>query len=736
MRFEHIPGLGQNGEVTSAHHHRTCHLCEAMCGLVIETRDGAIEKIRGDENDPLSRGHICPKAVALQDLHSDPDWLKRPLLRRGSDFEEVSWESAIDEAATRLHEIQRAHGRSAVAMYQGNPVVHNHGALIFGQLFARTLGSHSNFSATSVDQLPQMLAAFLMYGHQLLMPVPDVDRTQHFLILGANPLASNGSLMTAPGIRKRLVDLRARGGRVVLVDPRRTETAAFADVHLPIRPETDALFLLALVHTLFEEGLTRPGPVGAFTDGIDELARLAKEWSPEGVADVVGLSAEAIRKEAREFACSPKAVCYGRVGISTQSFGGLASWLMNAVNVVTGNLDRAGGFMFTAPAIDVAALAARAGLKGRFAKYRSRVRSAPDFGGEWPVATLAEEIETEGKGQIRALVTLGGNPVLSAPNGSRLERAVRGLDFMVSIDPYVNETSRLANLILPPASPLTRDHYDLVFHILAVRNTAKYSPALFEKPADARHDWEILIALAEGLARKRGGDGVKSRLTRTVMGRLGPRGVIGALLRFGPYGSGMNPFGGGVSLGQLDREVSGVDLGPLRPCLPERLYTASKRINLAPKAFVLDLPRLSEWVLGTKARGESLTLIGRRELRSNNSWMHNSERLMKGADRCTLLMHPEDASARALVDGQTVSILSKTGGVEAPVEITDTIRPGVVSLPHGFGHGREGVRLSVAQAHAGVSFNDLADDLRTDALCGTAAFSGTPVSVTSGKIGP
>lgn len=712
-------------------HHRTCHLCEAMCGLVITTRDGVIEQIRGDENDPLSRGHICPKAVALQDLHADPDWLARPLRRRGKDFEEVSWEAALEEATARIHEIQSAHGRSAVAMYQGNPVVHNSGALIFGQLFARTLGSHSNFSATSVDQLPQMLAGLLMYGHQLLMPVPDIDRTQHLLMLGANPLASNGSLMTAPGIRKRLVDLRARGGRVILVDPRRTESAAVADRHLLIRPEADAAFLLALIHTLFEEKLTKPGALAAFTDGMEDLARLARDWSPEAVAGAVGLSADAIRTEARDFARASSAVCYGRVGISTQSFGGLASWLMNAVNVITGNLDRAGGFMFTRPAIDVVALAGRVGLKGRFAKYRSRVRRAPDFGGEWPVAILAEEIATEGKGQIKALVTLGGNPVLSSPNGSQLERALSGLDFMVSIDPYVNETSRLANLILPPASPLTRDHYDLVFHLLAVRNTAKYSKALFEKPGEARHDWQILLALSEGLARQRGGDGVAARLTRAAMGRLGPRGVIGTLLRFGPYGPGLNPFGKGVTLKRLEREESGVDLGPLQPCLPARLGTPSKRIDLVPKAFVDDLPRFREWMRGAAAEGRSLVLIGRREVRSNNSWMHNSERLMKGADRCTLLMHPKDASARSLEAGQTVRIASRSGEVKAPIEITDAIREGVVSLPHGFGHGREGVRLTVARKHAGASFNDLADDLRLDALCGTAAFSGTPVEVTS-----
>jgi anaerobic selenocysteine-containing dehydrogenase len=702
-----------------------------MCGLVIETGDGRITKIRGDDDDPLSRGHICPKAVALQDLHEDPDWLRRPLRRRGHDFEEISWDAAIEEAASRLHEIQTAHGRSAVAVYQGNPVVHNHGAIIFGQLFARTLGSHSNFSATSVDQLPQMLAAFLMYGHQLLMPVPDVDRTQHFLILGANPLASNGSLMTAPGIRKRLVDVKARGGRIVLVDPRRTETAAYADVHLAIRPESDALLLLGMIHTVFADGLTRLDRLGAFTDGVEKLERASKEWSPERVADVVGLEADVIRREARDFATASSAVCYGRVGISTQSFGGLASWAMNALNVITGNLDRAGGFMFTKPAVDVVALGAKAGLRGRFAKHRSRVRGAPDFAGEWPVATLAEEIDTPGKGQIKALITLCGNPVLSSPNGGRLDRALRGLDFMVAIDPYVNETSRLATLILPPASPLTRDHYDLVFHMLAVRNTAKFSAPIFEKPPGERHDWEILLGLAEALARKRGGESFASRAMRATMSRLGPRGLIGQGLRFGPYGAFGNPFASGVSLRGLEREVSGVDLGPLMPCLPGRLFTRGRRINLAPPAFLDDLPRLRAWMEAKATSGpQALTLIGRREVRSNNSWMHNAARLMKGADRCTLLIHSDDAASRGIADGDVARVTSSAGEVRAPVEVSDTVRKGVVSLPHGFGHDRDGVRLAIARAHAGVSFNDLADDQRTDELCGTAAFSGTPVEVT------
>ncbi|MEO5761809.1 MAG: molybdopterin-dependent oxidoreductase [Vicinamibacteria bacterium] len=718
--------------MAAALHHRTCHLCEAMCGLVIETRNDRIEKIRGDEADPLSRGHICPKAIALQDLHEDPNWLRQPLRRRGNDFEAISWEEAIEEAVGRLHEVQRAHGRSSVALYQGNPVVHNYGAMIFGQVFSRVLGSHTHFSATSVDQLPQMLAGFLMYGHQLLMPVPDIDRTQHFLILGANPLASNGSLMSAPGVRRRLMDLRARGGRVVLVDPRRTETAAYADLHLAIRPESDALLLLGLIHTLFEEGRVRPARLASFTDGVDELARISKDFSPEVVSSAVGITAEEIRAEARDFAGASSAVCYGRVGISTQSFGGLASWLMNALNIITGNLDREGGFMFTKPAVDIVALSGKIGLKGRFAKYRSRVRGAPDFGGEWPAAILAEEIATEGKGQIKALVALGGNPVLSTPNGRGLEAALGKLDFMVSIDPYVNETSRLAHLILPPSSPLTRDHYDLVFHSLAVRNTAKFSPALFEKPAGERHDWEILLALSNRLAEMRGGRGLAGRITRSVMGRLGPRGVIAEALRFGPYGAGLNPFADGLSMERLEREVSGVDLGPLQPALPARLGHANRRIQIAPKAFIDDIPRLKAWMAARAVQPDanaSLALSGRRDLRSNNSWMHNAARLMKGADRCTLIMSPADAAFRSLRTGQIVRLSSRAGEVLVPLEVSDAIRAGVVSLPHGFGHDRDGVRLDIARQHRGASFNDVADERRLDDLCGTAAFSGTEVQV-------
>jgi anaerobic selenocysteine-containing dehydrogenase len=613
--------------------------------------------------------------------------------------------------------VQRAHGRNAVALYQGNPTVHNHGAMIAAPVLARALGTRSRYSATSVDQLPHMLASLLMFGHQLLLPVPDVDRTQFLLMLGANPLASNGSLMTAPGFRRRLLELKRRGGRLVVVDPRRTETAALADRHLFIRPGADALLLMALVRTLYEEALLRPDRLAEFTDGVEALRAASQPFAPERVAARVGIPAPEIRELAREFARSPSAAAYGRVGVSTQEFGGLCCWLLNALNVLTGNLDRPGGAMFPRPAVDIVALAARIGQRGHFDKGRSRVRGLPEFGGEYPAQTLAEEIETEGAGQIRALVTSAGNPVLSTPNGARLERALARLDYMVAIDFYLNETTRHAHLILPPTSPLERDHYDLVFHALAVRNTARYSPALFEPAPEARHDWQIMLGLARRLDAKAGRLGLGARLRYALLERLGPAGVVDLALRFGPHR---------LSLRRLRRQPHGVDLGPLQPCLPGRLYTEDRRIQLAPERLLQDVARLERTA---DAGANGLLLIGRRELRSNNSWMHNSERLVRGKPACTLLMHPEDAAARGLADGQLVNLRTRAGSVCAPLQISDAMMPGVVSLPHGWGHGRDGVRLRVAARRPGASLNDLTDEQGADALCGTAVLNGVPVEV-------
>jgi anaerobic selenocysteine-containing dehydrogenase len=709
-----------------AMHFRTCGLCEAMCGLVIEAEDGRVRSIRGDADDVFSRGHICPKAVALQDLHEDPDRVRRPLRRRGNSWEEVSWEDALAEASERLAGLQDTHGRHSVAVYQGNPVAHNYGALVFGQLLQRALRSRSRFSATSVDQLPHMLASLLMFGHQLRLPVPDVDRTQHFLMLGANPLASNGSLMTAPGIERRLKALRARGGRLVVVDPRRTETAAIADRHVPIRPGTDALLLLGMVHTLFAEDRVRPGRLDGFTDGVEAVRALARDFAPEVVAGPTGVPADAVRVLAREMSDAPRAVCYGRVGVSTQEFGGLACWLINVVNVLTGNLDREGGFMFPRPAADTVALASRLGQRGHFDKGRSRVRGLPEFGGEWPVSILAEEIETEGPGQIRGLVTIAGNPVLSTPNGARLDRALERLELMVAVDAYRNETTRHAHLILPPASPLERDHFDLVFHLLAVRNTVRYSAALFPAPPDARHDWQVLAALARGVNARRRAPW-RERAVLGVATRLGPRGIVDLLLRTGPYGA-WRRGGHRLSLRTVEAAAHGIDLGPLAPALPGVLETPGRRIVLAPAPLAADVARLRA-TLETRPARNGLRLIGRRDLRSNNSWMHNSARLVKGPERCTLLMHPEDARQRGLAAGDEVEVRSRAGAVAVPLAVTDEMMPGVVSLPHGWGHGRPGVALAVASARAGASLNDVTDELGVDALAGTAVLNGVPVDV-------
>ena len=719
-------------------HFRTCHLCEAMCGIAIELEGERILAIRGDADDPFSRGHVCPKAVALQDVHDDPDRLRRPLRRAASGWEEVSWEAALDEAASRLAAVQRAHGRNAVAFYQGNPTVHNHGALLFGNLFQRSLKSRSRYSATSVDQLPQMLASLLMFGHQLLLPIPDVDRTDFLLVLGANPLVSNGSLMTAPGIERRLKALKARGGRLVVVDPRRTETAALADLHLPIRPGGDAFLLAALVETLASEGLLKPGRLAAFTDGLDRLLEAVHAFTPEAVAARTGLDASAIRRLASDFASAPTAVAYGRVGTCTQEFGGLASWLVVALNLVTGNLDRPGGAMFPRPASDLVGLSARLGHRGHFDRSRSRVRGLPEFGGEWPAAVLAEEIEAPGDGQVRALVTSAGNPVLSTPNGARLDRALATLDYMVAIDLYLNETTRHAHLVLPPTFALERSHYDLVFHALAVRETAKFSEPLFAPAAGARHDWQILLELGRRLERARGEGGARAWLRHRVVSALGPDGLVALLLRFGPRGAGLNPFSSGLTLGKLRKNPHGLDLGPLEPCLPARLCTPDRRIELSPARFVEDVARLrgvlelqpGRDLARTTPTHDRLALVGRRELRSNNSWMHNSERLVKGRERCTLLMHPGDATARGLRDGERVEVRSRVGSVEVPIEVSDAMRPGVVSLPHGWGHGRPGARLSVAGSRPGASFNDLADETLVDPLCGTARLNDVPVEVT------
>lgn len=732
--------------------YRACPLCEATCGIVVETTADRVLSIRGDGEDPFSGGYICPKAYGLKDLQEDPDRLRSPLRRTASGWQEISWADAFSEAAENLLRVRNRHGAEALAIYLGNPAAHNLGSMIYGRVLIRALGTHQRYSATSVDQLPKMISSCLLFGEQLLVPVPDIDRTDYLMVIGANPVVSNGSLMTAPGMPKRLRALRERGGKLVVVDPRRTETARLATEHLPIRPGGDALFLFAIVHTLFEEGLVRLARLESMVEGVDAVRALALEFSPERVSGHVGIEASVIRRVAREVAAAPSAACYGRIGTCTQEFGTLASWLVDVVNVLTGNLDRPGGTMFTTPAASFKyGDTSRKGKKLPYGRWRSRVRGLAEFGGELPVATLAEDIDTPGDGQIRALVTVSGNPVLSTPNGARLAAALDGLDYMISVDIYLNETTRHADLVLPTTSPLEHDNYDLLLYNLAVRNVAKFSPASIEPAPEAKHDWEILLSLAAPLMGLPGDvraldDRLLGKMVAQAVGRPGapaasvtpeaalaalgphpgPERVLDLLLRTGTYGDGFQDEREGLSLRRLREAEHGVDLGALQPRLPQALATPSGKIELAHELIVGDVTRLRA-ALDRPANG--LVLIGRRQLRSNNSWMHNLPSLVKGPERCTLLVHPRDAGRLGLANGGRARVTSRVGAVEAPVTVSDEIMPGVVSLPHGWGHGLEGVRMGVAAAHPGVPSNFLADPEGIDALSGNAVLNGIPVTV-------
>jgi len=698
-------------------HHATCPLCEATCGIDVTVDAGRITDIRGDKQDVFSEGYICPKAAALKDLHEDPDRLKTPVRRTVSGWEPLSWSEALTEAADGLRSITDRHGRDAFGVYLGNPTVHSLGASIYSQLFLRAVRTKNRFSATSADQLPHMLASLELFGHQLSLPVPDIDRTAYWLILGANPLASNGSLMTAPNVKARMARIRQRGGRVVVIDPRRTQTASAADQHEFIRPGTDAFFLLGLIKHLLDAG-HRGGLLAPRLHGLEELKKCADAFSQEEIADATQIAQKTTEAIAGAFTAAKTSVCYGRMGVCTQEFGGLSAWLINCVNILAGRLDVPGGAMFPQPAVDLRPLVARAGSRGSYNRYQSRGEGLPEFGGELPVAALADELERPGPRQVRALLTHAGNPVLSTPNGRRLDRALESLSYMVSIDFYVNETTRHANIILPPTAGLERDHYDFIFSHFAVRNVAKWSPQVMPIENEQRHDWQIWAALSRQLAPGKSPKARVQKLLHRASGALGPKPILDLALRTSARG---------LSLRRLTQAPHGIDLGPLAPCLDQVLFHKDRRIPIAPALFIKDLARLRAR-LGRAS--ETLLLIGRRHVRSNNSWMHNSRRLVKGPPRCTLLMHSEDAARLSLSDSDRAKLSSKAGSLEVTVEISDTMMQGVVSLPHGWGHQRDGVRLRVAKEHPGVSLNDVTDEGFVDVLSGNAALNGTPVMVT------
>lgn len=753
-------------------HYRTCNLCEAMCGVVIEHDTKQVLSIKGDKEDPLSKGHICPKALALKDFHDDPDRLHTPLLKTPQGWKQISWHRAFDVAAKRITEIQNEFGQDAIGCYFGNPNVHHHGNMLFLEGLQKALKTKNQFSATSNDQLPHMRANYEMFGHQGMFPVPDIDHTDLFILIGSNPAASNGSLMSAPDYIGRLKAIRKRGGEVILIDPKRSETAKVVDQHLFIRPGTDAYMLMGVVHTLFDESLVDAGRLQSLIDGIADMQLISTDFSPEVVSSVCGISAEQIRELARKLAETPRAALFGRLGTSTQEFGGLATWLVYVINILTSHLDERGGLMFTKPAADLVEIATYLDHKGSVGTFKS-VTGLPEFSGELPANTMADQIETKGESQIKAMICVAGNPVLSSPNSNRLERAFGSLDFMISVDSYLNETSKHADLILPGTSPLEQSHYDVALNMISVRNVAKYSGALFRPEKNAKHDWEILHELSYRISKTKGLVGAaKARAEYEAKKRLGPDGILDILLRVGPYGTQIpgtssvgaflidtiqdvfapshplrkaldnGPYGPqnrglskGLCVASLKGYPHGVDLGSLQSVLPDRLFTNNKHIKLVPKAYLDDIPRLRRQLnvcLGDLDRGKNsktMLLIGRRDVRSNNSWLHNSHRLVKGKNRCTAQIHEQDAEKRKVKHGDLLKVSTDYGSVTLPCEVSDNIMPGVISIPHGWGHGQEGTALSIANKRPGVNVNSLLSDQFVDRLTGTSALNGMPVRV-------
>jgi anaerobic selenocysteine-containing dehydrogenase len=739
---------------------RTCPLCEATCGLEISVNpQEQIVRIRGDKDDVFSHGFICPKGSTLKQLHEDPDRLRKPMVKRNGVHVEVSWQEAWEEVERGLMGVIDRHGRGALSAYLGNPNAHNLGPQLFSGVMLRSMGTRNIFSASSVDQMPMHVAGGFMFGTAQHIPVPDLDHTDYLLMLGANPYMSNGSLCTAPDYPGRLQAIRARGGKVVVVDPRRTKTAENSDEWVSIRPGTDGLLMAALANVMFAEGIAKVEPrIGSMMNGLEEFRTAVAPFTPEKVTSATGVPAETITRIAREMCAAPTCAVYGRIGVNTVEFGATNAWLVNALSIITGNFDKRGGDMFTTPAAGSATTRESAGKGKGFQTGRgySRVSNKPEVLGEYPVAVLAEEILTPGENQIRATITVAGNPVLSTQNSVQLDKALADLEFMVSIDIYLNETTRHANVILPPPSALEKDHYDIGLYAYAVRNVANYSEPVLKKVSNTPDEWEILVkmgAILQGLGTNvdpalmddqvinasvtsavanssstisgRDADEILAMLNKD--GRRGTARMLDFMLQTGPYGAafGANPTG--LSLDVLLANPHGVDLGALESRMPEGLRTPTGMIELSPPQLIADLVRLEASI--ALADDDQMLLVGRRELKSNNSWMHNINVLTKGSLSCTAQVHPDDAARLGLAEGAAVRITSRVGSVEAPVEITDSVRPGVVSLPHGWGHGVAGTKMDVAARKAGVNSNILTDESIIDPISGNAVLNAIPVTL-------
>jgi len=737
--------------------YRTCPLCEATCGVAIEVEGDRVVRVRGDKQDPFSRGFICPKGSTLGELHHDPDRLRTPLIRRDGRLEEATWDEAFAEIDRRLTGFFDEHGRQSLAVLLGNPIVHHLATGLYIRPFVLSAGSFNLYSASTLDQMPQHLVSGLLWGDPYVFPLPDIDRTDHLLMLGANPMASNGSLVTAPDFPGRLKAMPARGGRLVVVDPRKTETASRADEHLFIRPGTDVFWLAALVHTLFEEDLVSIGRLEPWVDGVEEVRALVASFTPERVAPICGIDAETTRRQARDLAGAAAAAVYARLGAHTVEFGTAGAWMTAILNILTGNFDRPGGTMTSSPIASRIDDREPGGRGFRTNRWKSRVKGHPEVNGEFPAAGLADEMETPGEGQVRAAITVASNPVRSYPNSERLDRAFAGLDFFLAIDIYVNETTRHADVILPPPSGLCEEQYELTFMSNAVRSFGKYSPPVFPPEGPTEEDLFARLIL---ILRGQGADAdpatlhdevVSEALDRLlkdpsspIAGRdrdeilaelegLSPVGkLLDLRLRTGWQGDLFGAKPGGISLTKLSKHPHGVDLGPMVERFPGRLKTESGHFELAPPQLVEDWERVRAR-LEEPASEDQLLLIGRRHVRSNNSWMHNVESLVKGRSRCTLLMHPDDASRLGLEDGSESEVRSRVGMLRVAVETSGSMMPGVVSLPHGWGHDVEGIRMDVATAHPGVPSNVLTDDQLIDVASGNAVLNGIPVEVS--KVG-
>ena len=736
-------------------HHRTCSLCEGMCGLEIRVKDGRVQKIRADAEDVWSRGYICPKGTTLGELYHDPDRLRVPLVKQGGEFVEVSWQEAYAECERLLHGVIERHGREALTAYIGNPTAHNFSLSRYVGAFMAFSQLGMIYSSGTVDQWPKNVSSCLMYGGMWTIPTADIDRSDYLVIMGANPHASQGSLMCAPDFLGRMDALHERGGKTLVIDPRRTGTAKRASEWLAIQPGTDAALLMAVLHVLFDEGLARlDGRLAPHVDGFEALAPLVRAWTPERVATTCGIDADTIRRIAREFAGAERAAWYARIGTCNQEFGTLCSWLVDLVNIVTGNFDRPGGLMFSNPAAwPTSGLPNPEWANGyAFGRWKSRVRGAPEVLGQVPASCLAEEIATEGPGQLKGLITIAGNPVISLPGSTALDAALPGLECMISLDNYLNETTRHADVILPGLASLEQPYYNDLLWCWSVRNSGRYSSAVFTPDAERRAEWESLIMLGLLCAGQKAaeidiaavdrlyfegivgvvcgipGSPVEGRDPGEIAAQSpgqGPERLLDFQLRSGPYGDAYGAKPEGITLEKMKAASKGIDFGPLEPRVPDVISTPSGKIELAPSYITADLERLKERL----GRRDDLVLVSRRHVRSNNSWMHNVPSLMSGKDRCTLLVHPEDASRYGLEDGKLARVASTAGSLQVPVELSRDMKPGVVSLPHGWGHDKPGTRLSVASKHAGVCNNVLAPGDFVDAISGNAAVNGIPVEV-------